>query len=69
MTIAELIKMQDQAVWVEPKGDRLLGFWGVVEGASEYEGKKFLYLHGNPFCHILDEDYIAYRHKPKGVQK
>ncbi len=66
LTIEDLVKMHDQAVWVQPKDNPLNGFWGVVEGASKFEGKKYLYLWGNPFCHILDEDYVAYRHKPEG---
>ena len=69
LTIKDLIKMQDQAVWVQPKGDPLNGSWGVVEGASESEGKTYLYLwdaHG--YCLIGDE-YEAYRHKPKEVQE
>ena len=65
LTIEDLIKMQDQSVWVQPKGDPLNGHWGVVEGASESEGKKYLYLWGNPFVYIIDEDYEAYRHRPK----
>ena len=67
LTIEDLIKMQDQAVWVQPNGDPLNGHWGVVEGASESKGKKYLYLWGNPFSYIIDEDYEAYRHRPKEV--
>ena len=67
LTIEDLIKMQDQSVWVQPKGDPLNGHWGVVEGASESDGKKYLYLWGNPFVYIIDEDYEAYRHRPKEV--
>lgn len=65
LTIEDLIKMQDQAVWVQPKGDPLNGTWGVVEGASESEGKKYLYLWEHPFCYLIDEEYEAFRHKPK----
>lgn len=69
LTIKDLIKMQDQAVWVQPKGDPLNGSWGVVEGASESEGKTYLYLWDAPGYCLIGDEYEAYRHKPKEVQE
>ncbi len=60
LTIEELIKMQDKAVWVQPKGDPLNGNWYVVECASVVDGNKFLYLWGQPFPYLIDEHHEAF---------
>ena len=67
LTIEELIQMQDQPVWVQQIGDPMSGWWGVVEGASEYEGGKFLYLRGEPGCLLIGASHEAYRCRPEEV--
>lgn len=60
LTIEELIGMQDKAVWVQPKGKPLWGYWGVVEGAIELDGKKYLYLWEKPLPYIIDDRYEVF---------
>lgn len=60
LTIEELARMQDKAVWVQPKGDPLNGNWGVVESATEINGNKYLYLWGHLSYYLIDEDYEAF---------
>lgn len=65
LTIQELIQMQDQPVWLEYQKYPELNRWGVVEGVSEIDGKKYLYLRGEwGYCEY-EKGVIAYRHKPK----
>ena len=66
LTIEELIQMQDQPVWVQRKEEPLDGHWGIVEGASEFEGRKWLYLRGHYGEYEIDAAWVAYRHKQKG---
>ena len=65
LTIEELIGMYDQAVWIQHKGDPNNGHWGVVEGVSEMDGNKYLYLWDEPGHYQLNDCYEAYRNKPE----
>ena len=65
LTIEELIQMQDQPVWLKSLEDPEHGGWGIVEGASEIGGKKYLFLRGEIGYCEYEKGVVAYRHKPK----
>lgn len=65
LTIDELIEMCDQPVWVQHFENPECSGWAIVEGASEFENGKYLYLRGEYGYCSYEESVVAYRYKPK----
>ena len=65
LTIQELIQMQDQPVWLKYLNNPVCDRWGIVEGASEIEGEKYLFLRGEYGYFEYGKGVVAYRYKPK----
>lgn len=65
LTIEELIQMQDQPVWLKYLNNPVCDRWGIVEGASEIEGQKYLFLRGEYGYSEYGKGVVAYRYKPK----
>ena len=65
LTIQDLIQMQDQPVWLKYLHNPVCDRWGIVEGASEIEGQKYLFLRGEYGYSEYGKGVVAYRYKPK----
>ena len=65
LTLDELRKMDGEPVWVQSPGVPEYGRWAIVEGV----GENCLFLHDDFTCHDYGKTWLAYRQKPKEIQK
>lgn len=66
LTLEELREMVGEPVWVETLGIREYGRYGIVESVDAECNA--LFLSADFSCHDYGTVWIAYRHKPEGVQ-
>ena len=69
LRMKDLMEMCGQPVWIEPVDKSWEGRWAIIEGCSEYDGEKYLFLEGDlTYCNY-EKSVIAYRYKPAEVKE